>query len=333
MNALEDKKKRERDIVRFVYGSRAFFSVDQNERPDFLIRASAGERAFGVEVTEFFQSESQARLDRIPGYATDLLAGDGVRHKTDRQHLIVDKIDIKTETGELRHAGVPAIIQTVPSLNARAHLVAEIIRSKSQKLEDARGKLQHVNLIISDRTNLAGLIEPSSFYQYYCTEELVQALFASCFREVYYVTKFSSRQAFFPLKMVTTVAQLFFFDALVRESTPTEKAGSSELFMRFFASYMATITADEVRIRGEGLQTEVLYGDTGFLVDHEFKLQLRSYSDAPFGESNLVNPGLPPELGSAEFMDRMRKFQKEHIFETGIVFEAGSGAQFLPTSE
>jgi hypothetical protein len=325
MNSLESKKKRERDIVRSVYGTRSFFSVDESERPDFLIKMSESETPFGVEVAEFFHSESHARLDRIPGYVTDLLAGGAVRHKADRQHLIVDKIDIKTDTGELRHAGVPAIIQTAPSLNACARMVAEIIRSKNQKLKAAWDQLRHVNLIISDCTNMTSLIKPSSFYRYYCTEELLQVLFASRFREVYYVTNFSPHRAFLPLKMVATVAQLFFFDALVRKSVPSITARSNELFIRYFASYMATIAADEVRTRGEGLQTEVLYGDTGFLLDAEHKLQLRSYSDGPFGESSLVSPGLLPQLG-ADFMDRMCKFQKENIFETGIVFEAESGA-------
>ena len=65
-------KTQERRILAFVYGCRDTLEVVENEQPDFLCRVSAT-CSFGVEVTEFFHSESAARLERIPDYTADLL--------------------------------------------------------------------------------------------------------------------------------------------------------------------------------------------------------------------------------------------------------------------
>jgi hypothetical protein len=64
--------------------------VVPTERPDFLARLTAESAEFGVEVAEFFDSEVEARLRRLPGYAADLLDGAEFRHKEDRRQLTVE---------------------------------------------------------------------------------------------------------------------------------------------------------------------------------------------------------------------------------------------------
>jgi len=72
MNAAE-KKQDERRVFDLVYASERFDEVIPNENPDFLLRREPGMPCFGVEITEYHVSETDARLDRLPAYSTDLL--------------------------------------------------------------------------------------------------------------------------------------------------------------------------------------------------------------------------------------------------------------------
>jgi hypothetical protein len=78
------KKARERWIFDMVYGERDGLQIIDCETPDFLVCLANGLPEFGVEIAEFYFSESQARLVHIPGYIRDLLNGGEFRHKDDR---------------------------------------------------------------------------------------------------------------------------------------------------------------------------------------------------------------------------------------------------------
>src|SRR3712207_5507820 len=107
--AGDAKKEAERKIFDLVYGNRESLEVTASERPDFIVQDKKGR--FGVEVTEFFDTESKARLQRIEGYAGDLLEGKPHRHKADRQVLKVTKVDYERRDGSGRITGIPAIMQ------------------------------------------------------------------------------------------------------------------------------------------------------------------------------------------------------------------------------
>jgi hypothetical protein len=321
----QNKKEHEREIVDLVYGFRRPFQIDDSEQPDFLAKLTPLDEPFGIEATEFFQSESSARLKRIPDYVGKLLDGGAFRHRVDQRELRVGKGQILSAGKEVVAGDVPMIVQEVPPLRECAARVAGVIRAKDEKLAPAFQRLRHVNLIICDRTDLLGHHKPGDFYSLYCTEALRDSLFGSRFREVYFVTRLSVGEVFIPLKMVLTIAQLYFFNAVAQSGgLASMRTDPSIEFMQCFASYLCTIVVDEVRIRGNGLETEVLYGDTGFLLDAELRPQLRIYSDTPVaaGEAATVSLSALPDPTIA---DRMRSFQLENTFETGVAFKVRSG--------
>jgi hypothetical protein len=84
-------KNIERRIFDQVYGKTPGWTVRPHESPDFLCRRS-DIVILGVEVTEYFHSESDARLQRIPGYAKELLGVRRYRHSNDKNSLRVEKI-------------------------------------------------------------------------------------------------------------------------------------------------------------------------------------------------------------------------------------------------
>src|ERR1700687_1285338 len=93
------KKVRERSILRLIYDGRSIAATSDSERPDFLLQCEAGAQSFGVEVAEFYHSQTAARLDRISGYSGDLLDHRSFRHKYDRKALSVDEVSIVNPDG------------------------------------------------------------------------------------------------------------------------------------------------------------------------------------------------------------------------------------------
>ncbi|HEX9782263.1 MAG TPA: hypothetical protein VGA56_05960, partial [Opitutaceae bacterium] len=155
-----------------IYGDVSFADVTASECPDFLVRLFDGSNYFGVEVTELYQSETNARLDRISGYSDELLDGHDFRHKDDRKALEVAKVDIIKEDNSIHAKGLSAIIQRVPPPGECARQVAERIRTKTQQIQDSAADMSHANLIIHDKTGLLRLTKVADFYRIFFVPEL-----------------------------------------------------------------------------------------------------------------------------------------------------------------
>ena len=70
-----DKHKRERAIFQMVYDEGVFESVSQQETPDYVLRHPGSHSSFGVEITELYETEADARIIHHPRYLSELLAG------------------------------------------------------------------------------------------------------------------------------------------------------------------------------------------------------------------------------------------------------------------
>ena len=67
-----DKKDREKSILKMVYNNDRIDEIIDCENPDFKVRNNHQQAFFGVEVTELYYSESNARLRNIPNYLDNL---------------------------------------------------------------------------------------------------------------------------------------------------------------------------------------------------------------------------------------------------------------------
>ena len=314
------KKAQEREALDAVYGSRISSDVREHERPDFLLTLRDGRPPFGVEIVDFYDSEVEARLQRIPDYVGTLLDGGGFRHKRDGQEIKLERISITTQTGEVTAANIPAIMREVPPLDACAAKVSAIIRVKDAKFEESSPRYRHVNLIVVDQTNLLGHLPVSSFYRSYCTRELRDAVYASRFREVFFLTSFKSGRRFVPLKLLVTLARLYLFHATCR-AVPGLRFKDVHRFTRRFAEYLAGLAAGPVAFRHEGRESEVLYGDSGFLVSKELGVTVRLYNDAGWPESALELPHTT--MVAPLLLGALAKCERNHTFTTEIAFPAG----------
>jgi hypothetical protein len=178
----EAKKQEERALLELIFPAEQY-QATCSEAPDFRVRVGAEE--FGAEVTQLYESGSNARLANVPSYVPNLLAGAAPIHKDDahlaRQELVVQRgHDGSRET-------ILAVVSSVPSVAVYEGLLAELVRTKSNKQYAA--DLQFLDLIVEDKTKTMALIEHERVVEVLIREDLIRALAASRFREVFLLTR------------------------------------------------------------------------------------------------------------------------------------------------
>jgi hypothetical protein len=315
----DSKKERERQILDEVYADRTFYEIEHltNKSPDFLIRPHPRTERFGVEITEFYLTEGEARLQLIEGYRTDLLDGGDVRHKDDYHHFEVAKVDIVTKEGEIHASNAPMITRSVPHRYELARMIAAVIADK-EKVHDAAPKdLSHINLIIRDRHGVLRHRPSKEFCMLLYPPYLREAVFGSRFREVYFISRFKEGDSYVPLKMVLTLMKMHAVYDCVVASKGADPFADANAFMRWFAFYLSTITAGGVRISEETGDVEVLYGNIGIILA-ESGTKIRHYADRAFPASTMVTVGADwDDLGAHS---RMPAYQEAHVWDSDLFY-------------
>jgi hypothetical protein len=61
---MKARKDRERAVLQMVYDLDQFDSVRDSESPDFILQHRSEQEYFGVEITEFYLTESDGTVSR-----------------------------------------------------------------------------------------------------------------------------------------------------------------------------------------------------------------------------------------------------------------------------
>src|SRR5437879_3899691 len=200
--ASPTKADREWNGFRRVYRTDDFASIRHGDRPDFVLRQSASTTEFGVEVTELYETEADARVQQHPSYVPDLLAGKPHMHKDDLSLLKVEKVQIHDKDGNLKAADLPAIIRPALSPEEHAKAILELLRRKSAQADGYRQDLSHINLLIVDRLTSQRLGGGAYRSNELLVPKLKEALVASPFREVFLVSTNDAWRVYRPLQML-----------------------------------------------------------------------------------------------------------------------------------
>jgi hypothetical protein len=189
MTSAERRHAQERATLEMAYDLDRFFEVVPRERPDFALRSAAADAPFGVEVTQLFPTESDARLNLVHGYAHHLWSGGEHMHKDDVRELQSVKVTITSEDGTVRK-GVPAIIGPSPTLATFRSALARAIDEKSRASYDL-ADFSHCNLVILDWFSLS--FDPRQYTtDRFFDEDVRAALEEAPFREVLLIVSASS---------------------------------------------------------------------------------------------------------------------------------------------
>ena len=181
LNPQERKRLQETIILGMAYDLSRFQSVTPRERPDFALAHESG-RPFGVEVTQLFVNESQARLSQARGYANRLWAGGSHMHKKDLKALKTTTVTVMSKEGKVRQAGVPAIFTYTPTVAEFRSRLCKTIQTKSASGYDS-GDFTHLDLVIHDWFHLPFNADEYSTDRFF-DNDIRAALKACAFREV-----------------------------------------------------------------------------------------------------------------------------------------------------
>ena len=141
------QKVAERRVFNLVYDSSHFAEVDPSEKPDFLVRFRDPQRGvLGVELTDLYPSESDARALNIPDYVPDLLDGGLARHKVDRAELKVEDVTVIRGDGSTHK--IRAIMRRMPSFTEHTKALAERVLKKGASVQIYRQQCDVADLVI-----------------------------------------------------------------------------------------------------------------------------------------------------------------------------------------
>jgi hypothetical protein len=308
------RKDRERAILQLVYDPNQFATVCESEKPDFKLRHHKEDKFFGVEITEFYLFESDARIKSIPGYLSELFAGGKPRHRDDVDSLKVTKARLR-RSGESREELIDAIVRELLEVSAYVRMIAAAIERKDQKLISYESGLDHVNLIVLDHSHRFRTLSPEYFYSFFFTQDLCATLVQTGFREVFFVTVFKEQgRVYIPLKLLFLLAHFYMFYWASEEHQPLKQYDFIRAELEPFVEYMQRRGVSIVFTAGPDSETELLWSNYGICVD-DSGITIRDYAD--FKLPRPITPFRVEASGSLldpQFIYYVEDFMKQNTF-------------------
>lgn len=321
----KDKKGMEKDILNLVYSDDSFDSINPAEEPDFRLRRKSEKAPFGVEITEFYFSESRARVKNIPGYVSSILNKEEYRHKDDRAILQVKDLKLIPADDTREEQQIKGIIQEQPKVEQYVSDVARRISSKNKKFKQYRSGLDHVNLVLFDCEERLMGVPLDRFYFFFFKPDLEKTVTNSEFREIFFITRIgpfgATKHVYIPLKMLFLVAEVYRFNFIVVNNYSREtKNYSKKDEARLLAEYLLWRGAKSVsyKILEEGY--EVAYGNSSIAITDK-KVEIFDHNDFEFSKGFQVVTEIKNSFFDVNFKRIFNKTLKSHIFTAAIGFD------------
>ncbi|MEX5216824.1 MAG: hypothetical protein NW701_03265 [Nitrospira sp.] len=181
-------KLRERKILEEVYGRISVGTLFPNEAPDFLWKKKR-KVILGVEVTEYYNSETDARLKLIGGYALDVLKSQVYRHKHDKLNLRVETVTYLPGGDETKAFKIDGIFREIPSIRERLDRLGSIVHGKVSKSGIYLNRAPFVDLIVNDGDCAFRFENFADLYRPYSLHRVRSQVIESPFREVFLLTE------------------------------------------------------------------------------------------------------------------------------------------------
>lgn len=199
-------KKREEEILKMIYSSEGYI-VLKSEEPDFVMTDKITEYVFGVEITEVFYTESEARLLNIPNYFENIIRKGQYCHKDDVKRLHVERVKIHSAGMETSTQDTKCIIRDIPTRNEIASIIGNAIMKKNEKVSNYRRKIDDNCLIIFDNEHFIrdkGELLANAF-----NIELIMSIVGSGFKKIYLITRIKGEMVYYELKSASFIFLAF----------------------------------------------------------------------------------------------------------------------------
>lgn len=231
-------KPLELKLFRYIYGQPGNWSTMLSESPDFICTGN-NEPIFGVEVTELYRNESDARLKNVNGYALSLLNGGDYLHKDDKKNIRVERV-IYTKKGENEGRKINAIIQDYNSFDENTALLINAIKNKEEKIDEYLCSCSEVDLVINDASKIFSFDKFKNFFFPFSRSIETRVIISSQFREIFLVTNKKEQSSVkIPLKLNLFAQDINIFENLIRNSDVQKKICDAKQVFRvlFYCLY------------------------------------------------------------------------------------------------
>jgi len=220
-------------LFRYIYGHSNDWDVMPSESPDFICIRNH-KPILGVEVTELYRNESDARLKNINGYAATLLKGGNYVHKDDKGNIRVDRVKyIKKDEKDGRE--INAIIQEVPGFNEKIALLIKAIEGKKKNVDSYLRLCPEVDLIINDASRIFRFDKFENFFIPFSRLIKTSTIISSQFREIFLITSNKERLTVkIPLKLNLFAQDINIFEKLVLNSIALKETDKNQAFKILF---------------------------------------------------------------------------------------------------
>lgn len=314
-------KKKETDILKMVYDVDKFERVIKGENPDFKMKHKNHQYLFGVEVTEFYYSESNARLRNIPRYVNEIIKYKKYRHKSDKKIFEVKPITLQSKNKPDRQ--LEGLLLELPSITQYTQMVIDIIENKNKRIYDYIKNLDHVNLVILDTENRLITIRRSDFYMMFFSSSLKTTLCNTSFREVFFITKLEKDQwVYVPLRMLFIISELSLFDGILRKYYSKLRLHSPKEELLLFAQYMNHIGEKNINVIDIAKEFEVIFSGYGISLDKNKKIVIKDYADYALPENaKKINIESKKLILDDQFIKNSMEFLQHNGFKTNMIFD------------
>ena len=215
-------------------------------------------------------------------------------HKDDLELLRVERVTITSGEGIEMAQDVPAIVRPLPPLRDHIGKLAMVIKVKDRKTAEYASSLDHVNLIVMDRSDRSLAPAPEVRSSDLLLPELKSALWETKYRDVFLVTMVEERRrVFLPLRMLLLLSELYLFIGAVNSYDDAEIDERPEHVVPMFAQFMLDLGRPVEVGKEPGNELPiVLLGNTAVKVEKEWRIIILDFSDYP-----------PPSLDPAPIAD------------------------------
>lgn len=327
MESPFNKQAVEDCLLQLVFDVDDYDFVKARERPDFQLQRSP-EEAFGVEITELFPTQADARSQRIPSYLPDLLAGGEHMHREDVSELKVVTVQITDEHGGVKARDVPAVMQENPAPSLYRDKLRDTIVRKNERAAGYDAGLSFTCLIIMDWFRHKSETDKMVSLNTILGEGGRSALQSSPFREIYLASIDAERNLVYrPLRMIC-LWESFYMAAAAAENFDDGLLGrlSREQFISVFVHLMRVLGIPCDFSVMEGQPVAMVPGSAA-RISVEDKIELLNMFDHP----QAVALALPscPISGSllGKFAKHFRDYMEANEFSCGLSLPCGINSE------
>jgi len=315
---MNKKEEKEFLILNKIYKSDKYKNIIKRENPDFELEHFSGHK-FGVEITEMYFSESNARVINIPNYISNILSTRNYLHKDDVEELKVGKFTIISDGKPNRE--IEAIGKKLPENDEVINMLCETILGKFEKYNNYDPNLGHINLIICDMENRYRSVRCEDFPLNILRHKLLSKIKNSPFREIFFITEFSdNKQYYFPLRLIYLLSECYLINKFFVENKQYALPYKDYKDEIMIYSILLLQGVNSISLVMNKNNIELLYSNYGIQIDDNSNgITFIDYSELPLPTNNSKED-VTKSIDSNVF-DHYIKFKDDHSLIYSIYYE------------